>query len=79
MTKKRETESKSESKPESKPESRGVEMDDNELDQVTGGTIIWGKMCDSQCPKCYSFGSEYGKQQGRTLYKCEKCGHTWLE
>lgn len=60
-------------------EGKGLEIDDNELDRVTGGLIIPVKTRGGQCPKCSSRGRECGKAQGGTLYKCESCGNTWAE
>lgn len=53
--------------------SEGVELTDEQLEQVTGGGIIWG--ANRNCPKCQSERVYNYTNQ----WFCRSCGHNWTQ
>ena len=53
--------------------SEGVELTDEQLEQVTGGGGLWGE--GAVCPKCKS-----PKVYNYTnQWFCRSCGHKWIQ
>ena len=58
----------------------GVELTDEQLDQVSGG-VNWGitdnleKIFNSGCPRCGSSTVLLSEQDGKPVYKCADCGN----
>ena len=52
----------------------GVELTDEQLEAVTGGTCP-----DVLCPKCHAPLGSYWKINGWLCYECSFCGHQWEE
>ena len=58
----------------------GVELTDEQLDQVSGG-VDWGvtenleKIFNSGCPRCGCSTVLLSEQDGKPVYKCANCGN----
>lgn len=58
--------------------SEGVELSNDELEQISGGGAEW--LVGVKCPRCGRYGEigtfviDYG-----SYYYCDRCGHHWYK
>lgn len=58
--------------------AEGYELNEEELDQIAGGTPVWVITNMHVCKKCRGDLKYLGKEGKYNQYQCKKCGQLYL-